>query len=338
MPAPTSLAFCGAGFISVVHGLAARHLGLPVVAVASRTRQRAEERARELGARAVRSDELPAGADIVVVSTPPPRHAADALAALRAGAAVVVEKPLCTTLADADRLVAAGGTRLLYAENLAAAPVVCRFVDLAATLGPLTHLEARTVQALPTWGEFTTEAWGGGALFDLGVHPLAVVLLAARPARPVAVRCRLDGSGAHPTDEHAEVALTFDTGLVARVVSSWRGGAVPQWDAQAASATGVVRAELFPLLSLERDGEEIALPRARTQPPQLEDFGYTGQLAGFVADLDAGRAPLMDAAFGRHVLDVVCAAYRSAGRGGAPEPLPFTGPRDRTPLQLWRGG
>jgi len=45
----------------------------------------------------------------------------------------------------------------------------------------------------------------------------------------------------------------------------------------------------------------------------------------------------MDAAFGRKVLDIVCAAYASAGRGGAPEAVPFTGPRDRTPLQLWRG-
>jgi predicted dehydrogenase len=251
---------------------------------------------------------------------------------------VVVEKPLCTTLADADRLVAAGGHRLLYAENLAASPVVRRFVDLAGTIGPLTHLEARTVQSLPTWGAFTTEAWGGGALFDLGVHPLAVVLLAARPARPVAVRCMLEGSVGHPTDEHAELTIEFDSGLTARVVSSWRGGAVPQWDAQAASATGVVRAELFPLLAIEHNGEEIPLARARTQPPQLEDFGYAGQLAGFAADLQAGRRPLMDAGFGRAVLDVVCAAYRSAGRGGAPEPLPFTGPRDRTPLQLWRDG
>ena len=38
----------------------------------------------------------------------------------RAGAAVVVEKPLCTTLADADRLVRVvdSGGVLTYAENL----------------------------------------------------------------------------------------------------------------------------------------------------------------------------------------------------------------------------
>jgi hypothetical protein len=45
----------------------------------------------------------------------------------------------------------------------------------------------------------------------------------------------------------------------------------------------------------------------------------------------------MSAAFGREVLQVVLGAYTSAGRSGATVPMPFTGARDRTPLQLWRG-
>jgi hypothetical protein len=46
----------------------------------------------------------------------------------------------------------------------------------------------------------------------------------------------------------------------------------------------------------------------------------------------------MDAAFGREVLDVVCAAYASAGRGSVLVSVPFAGSRSRTPLELWRGG
>jgi hypothetical protein len=45
----------------------------------------------------------------------------------------------------------------------------------------------------------------------------------------------------------------------------------------------------------------------------------------------------MDAAFGRSVLDIVCAAYTSAHHG-AVEPVPYRGRRDRTPLELWRDG
>src|SRR4051794_7774700 len=119
----TTIALAGAGMIASVHSLAA-HLapGLEVTAVASRTATNAEKLAAQSRARAVRPDELPAGADIVVVATPPPNHVEAAIAALQAGAAVIVEKPLATTLDDADRLVeaaAATGGRVGYAENLA---------------------------------------------------------------------------------------------------------------------------------------------------------------------------------------------------------------------------
>ncbi len=50
--------------------------------------------------------------DLVAVCTPPDLHADVAVAALEAGRGVLVEKPLATTLADADRIVAAADGRL----------------------------------------------------------------------------------------------------------------------------------------------------------------------------------------------------------------------------------
>jgi len=119
------------------------------------------------------------------------------------------------------------------------------------------------------------------------------------------------------------------------VVASWQGDpAQPVWDAQAASATGVLRLELLPQVVLEHDGTPVAVDAAGL----LEQFGYVGQLRAAAEDAAAGRRPVMSAAFGRDVLQVVCAAYTSAGAGGAPIALPFSGPRDRTPLELWRDG
>ncbi len=37
------------------------------------------------------------------------------------------------------------------------------------------------------------------------------------------------------------------------------------------------------------------------------------------------------------MLEVICAAYRSAGSGGDEVTLPFDGDRTATPLQLWKG-
>lgn len=332
------VAFAGAGWIAAVHGLAAKQLGLEITAVASRTDDKAKQMAARMGAVACTYDELPAGGEVVVVCSAPQCHTEHALHAIERGAAVVIEKPLCTTLVDADTLVEAeaNGARIGYAENLAYAPIVQRTLEEIHALGALQHLEVRTVQSRPTWGDFLTETWGGGALFDLGVHPLAIAMLAARS--PVsAVSCRLEGAADHPTDEHGEVRLEFASGLHATVLASWRGGEMPEWSAQAASSTGAVRSELLPSQLLERNGEEVALPPPTGSIPQLNQFGYVAQLDAFLASFSARTRPQMDAAFGRDVLEVVCAAYASARLEGAQEALPFTGPRDRTPLQLWKG-
>ena len=327
--------------IASVHSLAA-HLapGIEVVAVASRTAANAEKLAAQSKARAVRPDELPAGADIVFVCTPPANHVDDAIAALQAGAAAIVEKPLATTLDDADRLVeaaAATGGRVAYAENLAFAPAFTEALRHRATMGPVHHLDTHVLQDRPSWGGFLGADWGGGVLFDLGAHPIGLALLLAAPARPVSVSCRLHGADDIDVDDLAEVTLSFDSGLHASITASWRSPAAV-WDLQTASADGTLRIELLPNLELEVSGEPIALPFVDPAhpAPQISQFGYLGQLEAFAADFAAGREPTMSAAFGRDVLDVICGAYASARHHGRVETLPFTGRRDRTPLQLWR--
>jgi predicted dehydrogenase len=332
----TSIALSGAGAIAGVHALAARELGYPVVAVASRSRARAEKRATEMGARAVDYSDLPAGADVVVVATPPAQHTDGALAALAAGASVLLEKPLCRTLAEADRLCAADrAERIVYAENLAFAPVIAEFLGRARTLGPLTHLEARTLQSRPTWGGFLDPVWGGGVLFDLGVHPLALVVLVARASGNGAVesvRAELAGDA---TDTVADVWLTFGSGLRAHVIASWEGPEAGVWDLQASSRTAVLRADLRPHVSLEANGDLVRLPASRATIPQLDEFGYVEQIRTVVERHVAGGRSLMDVEFGRTMLEIVAACYVSA-RQGSEVPVPCGCDRDRTPWELWR--
>ena len=337
-PAPTPrLAFAGSGTITVVHGLAAAALGMPVTAVASRQLAHAEARAEPLGARACEYVDLPADADAVVVATPPARHAADAIAALEAGAGVLLEKPLASTLAEADAIVAAAeGRTLVYAENQAFAPVIRQALELIGGLGPLGYVEARALSPLPTWGDFLDPSWGGGVLFDLGVHPLALVMLAAGSDQPASVAATVESSDGLLVDDYAVVHLTFASGLEARIEVSWREPE-PIWDLQVSSGTGVVRAELFPAVALEQDGEPVAVPApAGPADPRIEGFGYVAQLQALSSAL-AGRPSPIDARFGRRVLEIVCAAYASAGDDGASVALPFSGRRDLTPLRLWRG-
>lgn len=337
-----SLALCGAGLIAGAHVAVAQILRIPIVAVASRTPARAAELAQRAQSRSVPYAELPAGATLVAVCTPPQMHAVDTLRLLQSGAAVLLEKPLCTTLADADLLVdaaAAHQQRLLYAENLAYAPAVSALLGQVGALGTVNHLEVRTLQAVSAWGNFTSDEWGGGALFNLGAQSLAVAVLTAGAcgAGPVqAVSARLEGGAGHHSDEHAEVFLTFASGLVGRIVSSWKEQAgQQQWDLQVSSETGVLRIDFWPEPTLERNGEPVRLPPPRTAVPLLEHLGYLNQFRAFAHDSSTGSRPLMDAEFGRLILDIICCAYQSAGRDGAGQSMPFSGDRTKTPLQLW---
>ena len=328
------MALAGAGYIAVVHALAADSAGLKVRAVASAGGRSARHLAGELDARRCRPEELPAGAEVMIVATPPETHTQLALLGLRAGARVLVEKPLATTLADADRIVAAvagGGSTLLCAENLLHAPAWRELARRRPTLGTLGHLSVRTLQPPPDWGHFTSPLRSGGVLFDLGPHPIALALDAA--AEPVvSVRATLSSERDDGADDAAELEMLFESGLRATLQISWRSPETA-WDLQASSDTGVLRLELLPEVSLEHNGEPVALPaRHQVADPRIEQFGYVDQLLDLVAPEPAGQS----AEAARHVLEIICAAYASAGRSGSEVSLPFRGDREATPMQLWR--
>ncbi len=327
------LAFAGAGTISVVHAMAAAAAEAEIVAVASRTNERATERAAQVGAAVVAFEDLPAGADAVVVCTPPDRHSADTLQALRSGAVVLVEKPLATTLAEADAIVDAGG-QVIYAENLAFSPLVVATNELVRGIGAPTFIEIRQLSPRPSWGEFLDPARGGGVLFDLGSHAVALALLLAGADAPVAVEAKLSHSADIEVDDAAEVFITFASSMRARIETNWTNSHAV-WDIQVSSDSGVVRTELMPQPGIEHDGEPVALRAlAGIADPHLEHYGYIDQMLT-LRDVVGGAPSPIDARFGRRVLDVLSAAYAAASKPGTSVSLPFAGPRNRTPHQLW---
>ena len=132
------------------------------------------------------------------------------------------------------------------------------------------------------------------------------------------------------------MTLPFDTGLTAQVRATWRAAA-PVWDAQAASATSAVRVELVPEPSVELNGSPLRLPRPPDGLPtdQLHHLGYLDQLGA-----PSPRTPPPVASHGSGSCSAGSCSRSSApptrsAHTGEPEPVPFTGARDRTPHQLW---
>jgi len=117
----------GGGFMARVHTAAARSAGASVVALASSELTRAQRTARELGiptAYDTAQAMLESGAvDVVHVCTPNHTHTEYASLVLAAGRHVVCEKPLATTVTDADTLA----TQASDAGLVATVPFVYRF-------------------------------------------------------------------------------------------------------------------------------------------------------------------------------------------------------------------
>ncbi|WP_262701163.1 MULTISPECIES: Gfo/Idh/MocA family protein [Streptomyces] len=128
----------------------------------------------------------PAEVDLAVVAVPNHLHCAVAGELLAKGIPVFLEKPVCLTSEEAERLAAAersGGAVLLAGSAARYRADVRGLYRIAARLGHIRHVELAWVRArgVPDRGGWFTQRSlaGGGALVDLGWHlfDIAVPLL-----------------------------------------------------------------------------------------------------------------------------------------------------------------
>lgn len=189
-------------FIGGVHRTAARIAGNweLVAGALSSTPEKALASAAELGISPARSyaswaemleTERAKPADVrieaVAIVTPNHMHAAPAIAAMEAGFHVIIDKPLASTLADAQAIVAAAertGMRLAITHTYTGYPLVKQARELI-TSGQFGNIRRVAVKYTQDWLSRTTETEGNkqaawrtdpalsgesGAFGDIGTH------------------------------------------------------------------------------------------------------------------------------------------------------------------------
>lgn len=273
--------------------------------------------------------------DAVIVATPDFAHRQAAVDVARTGAHLLIEKPLATTLADANAIataVAAGGGRCLVGFENRWNPHVLKAHEsiTAGEIGvPITsHATLSNSYFVPTtmlsWAARSSPAW------FLMPHSIDLLtwLTGRTPARVSAIGSRgvLAQRGIDTWDViHA--LLTFDDGTTASLTSAWvlpdAGEGIVDFHFGVVGTTGSLSADL------SRQGLTTVTDRQRSLWPLSGRIGRSavGPAVWMVRDFAAG---LIDGADlgpgidqGLLVTETICAVERSL-ESGNPVDLPLT--------------
>jgi predicted dehydrogenase len=311
------VALFGCGWIQDFHARGVQACGHEVVAVANHREETATSFAQRHGIARVTTDweALATDSDIdaVVVATPNALHAPQSIACLEAGKHVLVEKPMATSVAECDAMIAAAGASgasLMVAHCWRFHPEVqaMRAKIVADELGEIVKTRGYGVHA--GWGPsgwFAQKALaGGGALPDMGVHAIDTVRYLLGDPDPSRV-CAAIGTryGEYDVDDDGILLISWSQGTNSIVESGWWHPHKEGLEAETEVYGTAGYARIFPREEPSEDYEHC------TQPM------YTAQMQEFLGAIEAGRAPKPDGADGRVVMDVVERAYASAASIGA---------------------
>jgi predicted dehydrogenase len=353
--ASPGVAVLGAGFIAEYHlaGLAAA--GADVRVVASRTASRARALASRFGIPDA-SDDVDAvlsRGDVraVVIATPDDTHEPIAIAAARAGKAILLQKPMAGSLAGALRIVEAAqrhGVDLQvsfmhrFFEEVVAAR---RWLD-ERLVGRVLAARIRNATPGPDWGAwfYRKASVPHGVADQLGVHGIDLVQLLLGTIASVSARARTalparrlaDGSTVDvETPDNVSATYVLDDGtLVTHEMSMTEVAGCDRFRLEIYGEKGTLwlRTERGRLAAFvpDRFGSAWHVPALDDVPPGQR------QHAAWLAGLNGGEAPLATAADALQGMRVVEALMRSSERGGEdvvvarhPHPRPLPLPRER---------
>ena len=253
---------------------------------------RANDIAARYGTRAfVNAADIVGKVDAVSVATPTSTHVDVALPFVENGAAVLVEKPLASSVADADRLIAAADARGI----VLAAGHTERFNPAVAAALPMVS-RPRFVE-IHRLGEFPERSLDIDVVFDLMIHDLDLLL--ATVASPVESVEAVGVNVLTPRVDIANARIRFETGCIANVTAS------------RISRDRVRKARFFQrdaYISIDYAAQELEVYRL-SQPMSPDGSGTGTAPNGGRPVIHGGRVPVeTDEPLRRELADFVMAA------------------------------
>jgi predicted dehydrogenase len=343
MGTPLRFGIVGCGVIGATHAEAITSLpDATLVAVADSTYARAMALAQRFGARAHSSledmlDEEQL--DVVDICTPSGMHGKHAVAAMRSGRHVIVEKPIEIGLPAIDEMLRVqdeAGVKLAVISQHRfdeASQTVRKLLDEGA-FGGLVLGNAQ----IPWWrsqsyydsGEWrgTRALDGGGVLMNQSIHSIDLLQwLMGSVDRVFAYTDTLTHE--METEDVAAAALHFRNGALGTIAATTGAypGVITRVEIFGDAGTAVIENDRLALLHLRRDDDVevgayggVASPTdpaagAARDPSAVPTATHAEQIADMIRAIREDGTPLVDGHAARHPVAIILAIYESARTG-----------------------
>lgn len=349
----------GSAFSSNIHAEALEEVPeAKVMAVCSPNRAHAEEFARKWKIPSTETDYRKVldrkDVDLVVVGIPNDKHREVVVAAAKAGKHVILEKPIAHTLDDADAMVAAAKkykVKLMYAETICFSPKYVRAKKLVdeGAIGKLYMVKQGEKHSGPHSDWFyDVRRSGGGAIMDMGCHGIewARWMYGKPKPKSVVAHCqRVLHTQRTKGEDNSVVILEFEGGGIAVIEDSWAKQGGMDDRVELYGTGGVVYCDLLHGSSMETyssKGYGYAVEKAGetkgwtfTVFEEAHLYGFPHEMRHFIRCVLDDQAPIETGEDGRATLEIIYAAYESAGKGKKIT-WPYK-PRktDEVPVNLW---
>ena len=285
----------GVGYLGEHHGRVYRNLDrCDLVGVFDIDRERAVSIAGKFSCRVFDSLEaLGEACDAVSVVVPTDQHCAAAQSLLAANCHLLIEKPICTTLDEAELILnsATEANRIVQVGHIEHYNPVMGFLE-EAVAGPVYI----TADRLAPFNPRGTEV---GVVLDLMIHDIGIILELVRS--PLKSIQSVGVNVLSLSEDIANARLEFENGCVANVNTS-RVSLKKVREIRVFQANTYLSLDFMDQKGhlLRKDGERLV----REDIPIEQDEPLTVELASFVECVAQNRAPKVGGAFGRSALEV----------------------------------
>ena len=343
------VAIAGAGHIANVHARAIKSQGGEVVAVIEKFLDRATAFSQQFSVphqyETIEAALAEAKFDALVIGTPNYLHAPQAIAALRAGVPVMVEKPMAINAIESMQVLEASlqyGTVLMVAHCWRFDEEVLWLRSQTDKLGKIIRTKSYGVHT--SWGPsgwfVEKQLAGGGAIADTGIHAIDTARFLLGDPQPVSVFAKI---GTHyqnfDVDDTGVIIINWDNNATSYVESGWWQPYVdsPLAGTQLYGTQGF--GQIFPtrlilpnttkanstdrsiinrLLSKLKKREEVLEVKSNFKFPRKAHFPqamYDRQMAHFFECIKTKHTPRSGGIEGVINIKIVDAAYESAKIG-----------------------